>query len=300
MNFDKNKLGLNINDTAIVKAIPSVSAYVGGDIVAGVIACNINHTDKPTLFIDLGTNGEVVFGNKEFLVCCSTSAGPCFEGGGIKWGMRAQSGAIESFKFENDNISYKTIGQHKAIGICGAGIISVISELFIKGIIDKSGEFVDGSSKHIKKGEFGLEFFITEKISMTSQDIKNVINSKGAVFSGCEVLLKKLDFEFLQIEQVKIAGGLGNALDIEKAIILGLLPDLPKDKYEFVGNASITGAKECLGSERKLEEAKQVARMMTYIDLSTEPEFMNNYTASLFLPHTDLNLFPTVKNILEA
>ncbi|HAM38471.1 MAG TPA: hypothetical protein DCP53_03630 [Elusimicrobia bacterium] len=297
---DATKLGININDNAVVKAIPSVSAYVGGDIVSGVIACNINHTSKPTLFIDLGTNGEVVFGNNEFLVCCSTSAGPCFEGGGIKWGMRAQAGAIESFKFENDKISYKTIGNQKAIGICGAGIISVISELFLKRVIDKSGEFVVGSSKHIKKGEHGSEFFITDKISMTSEDVKNVINSKGAVFSGCEVIIKKLGFEFSQIEQVKIAGGLGNALDIEKAIILGLLPDLPIERYEFVGNASITGAKECLMSEKELEEAKQVARMMTYIDLSTEHDFMNNYTASLFLPHTDLNLFPTVKNILEV
>lgn len=278
--------------------MPSVSAYVGGDIVAGVVACGIHNAVGLTLFVDLGTNGEVVFGNKEFLVCCSTSAGPCFEGGGIKWGMRAQSGAVESFVLKEDKIFFKTIGNKKPVGICGAGIISIIAELLLNGVIDKSGEFVKNSSKHLKKTDDGAEFFITDKISITSVDIKNVINSKGAVFSGCDVLVKKMGFDFSQLSGVIIAGGLGNALDIEKSVILGLLPDLPREKFRFVGNASITGAKMCLLSEEKLKEAELIAKTMTYIDLSTDNEFMNNYTASLFLPHTDLNLFPTVKTRL--
>jgi uncharacterized 2Fe-2S/4Fe-4S cluster protein (DUF4445 family) len=290
------KTGINIDKKVPVKALPSVSAYVGGDIVAGIIACDMHKTDKLTLFIDLGTNGEVVFGNKEFLVCCSTSAGPCFEGGGIKWGMRAQEGAIDSFKLQDDKISFKTIGNKKEVGICGAGIISIITELFFNKIIDKSGEFIEKSSVHLKKIDEGLEFFITDKISITFADIKNVINSKGAVYSGCDVLVKKMGFDFNKLSQVIIAGGLGNALDIEKSIILGLLPDLPKEKFRFVGNASITGAKMCLVSKEKFDEAKFVAETMTYIDLSTDNEFMNNYTASLFIPHTDLSLFPSVKS----
>lgn len=292
-------LGIKINDDGVVKALPSVSAYVGGDIVAGVLACDMHKSGDRTLFVDLGTNGEIVFGNKEFLVCCSTSAGPCFEGGGIKWGMRAQAGAIESVAISGDVISVKTIGGQKPAGICGAGIISVIAELLLNGIIDKSGEFVKNSSKNLKTGDEGQEFFITDVISITAADIKNVINSKGAVFSGCDVLVKKMGFGFHQLSRVIIAGGLGNALDIKKSIILGLLPDLPAEKFRFIGNASITGAKMCLLSQEKYGEAKAIAETMTYIDLSTDGEFMNNYTASLFLPHTDLKLFPTVKNILE-
>ncbi|HAX61881.1 MAG TPA: ferredoxin [Elusimicrobia bacterium] len=293
------KSGIRINEDGVIKALPSVSAYVGGDIVAGVVACALHKSEDLAIFIDLGTNGEIVFGNKEFLVCCSTSAGPCFEGGGIKWGMRAQSGAIESLTISGDNISFNTISNQKPVGICGAGIISIITELLLNGIIDRSGAFVKNSSKNLKSGEEELEFFITDKISITASDIKNVINSKGAVFSGCDVLVKKMGFEFKQLSQVIIAGGLGNALDIKKSIILGLLPDLPIEKFRFIGNASVTGAKMCLLSQEKFNEAKFIAETMTYIDLSTDNEFMNNYTASLFLPHVNLRLFPTVKNIME-
>lgn len=294
-----SKLSIKANKKAVLRGLPSVSAYVGGDIVAGVLACGMQKSDDVTLFVDLGTNGEVVFGSKEFLVCCSTSAGPCFEGGGIKWGMRAQAGAIEKLKIKNKKLQIETIGNKEPVGICGAGIISIIAELFLKGIIDKSGEFVKGSSEFLKETEDGPEFFITGNISITRADIKNLIHSKGAVFSGCEILVKKMGFDFSRLSRIIIAGGLGNALDIEKSIILGLFPDLPMEKFKFIGNASVTGAKMCLLSEENFDEAKRVASSMTYIDLSTDSEFMNNYTASLFLPHTNSELFPSLKRRLK-
>ncbi|MFH0948169.1 MAG: ASKHA domain-containing protein, partial [Elusimicrobiota bacterium] len=276
--------GIKINPRGLLSTLPNVSSYVGGDITAGVLASGMSNFSQLTLFIDLGTNGEVVFGNKDFLVCCSTSAGPCFEGGGLKNGMRAQMGAIEKFRIQNSEFRIETIGNKEPIGICGAGIISIVAELFTKGIIDKSGDFVVGSSKHLKKIDDEIEFFITEKISITQSDIKNLIHSKGAIFTGCELLLKRMGFDFHQLSRVIIAGGLGNALDIEKSIILGLLPDLPKEKFVFIGNGSITGAKMCLLSQSAMKKAEEIAQKMAYIDLSTDNEFMNSYTASLFLP----------------
>lgn len=287
--------GIKINPRGLLSCLPCISSYVGGDITAGVLASGMSSFSQLTLFIDLGTNGEVVLGNKDFLVCCSTSAGPCFEGGGLKCGIRAQTGAIENFRIVNDKISIKTIGNTLPRGICGAGIISIVAELFMEGIIDKSGDFISGSSKHLKETDEGYEFFIIGNISITQADIKNFIHSKGAIFSGIEVLIKKMGVDFHQISRVIIAGGLGNALDIEKSVVLGLLPDLPREKFSFIGNGSITGCKMCLLSNSAMKKAQEIAEMMTYIDLSTDNEFMNSYTASLFLPHTNLDMFPSLK-----
>ncbi|MBN1383625.1 MAG: DUF4445 domain-containing protein [Elusimicrobia bacterium] len=302
------EVGIKINPRGLLSTLPNVASYVGGDITTGVLATGMENFSGLTLFIDLGTNGEVVLGNKDFLVCCSTSAGPCFEGGGIKCGIRAQSGAIEKLKIsatadlpqaqENKKLKIETIDDESPKGICGAGIVSVVAEFFKEGIIDKSGNFVKGSSKYLKETDDGLEFFITDtkpEISVTQADIKNFINSKGAIYSGAEILLKKMGFDFQNLSRVIIAGGLGNALDIEKSIMLGLLPDLSKEKFLFIGNASVTGAKMCLLSQIAMKKAEDIAEKMTYIDLSADSDFMNNYTASLFLPHTNLDLFPSVK-----
>ncbi|MEW6555778.1 MAG: ASKHA domain-containing protein [Elusimicrobiota bacterium] len=297
------EVGIKINPRGLLATLPNIASYIGGDITAGVLASGLANFSQLTLFVDLGTNGEVVLGNKDFLVCCSTSAGPCFEGGGIKHGIRAQAGAIEKFKIQAPSQSepefkIETIGNEKPVGICGAGIISVVAELFTNGVIDKSGNFIETavlSSKYLRKTEDEFEFFITPNISITQADIKNLIHSKGAIFTGCELLLKKMGVSFHQLARVIIAGGLGNALDIEKSITLGLLPDLPKERFIFIGNGSITGAKMCLLSQNAMKKAQEIAQKMTYIDLSADPEFMNNYTAALFLPHTNMELFPSVR-----
>jgi len=302
--------GIKINPRGLLCSIPGVSSYVGGDITAGVLASGLDNFPVPGLFMDLGTNGEVVLGNREWLVCCSTSAGPCFEGGGIKWGIRAMRGAIQRVEIDlsKDEVKLHTIGGEKPKGICGAGLVDCVAELLQRGLLNRAGRLIPGSSKRIRGGDDGLEFVLTEaKDSATGQDIviteidiKNLIHSKGAIYSGAEVLLKRLGLTFKDLEHVLIAGGLGTALDVEKAITIGLLPDLPQEKFTFIGNSAIAGTRMCLLSQEAMRKAERIAGKMTYIDLSTDPEFMNNYTASLFLPHTDIGLFPSVNKKLKT
>jgi len=301
--------GIKINPRGLLSCIPGVSSYVGGDITAGVLASGMDNLPTLSLFMDLGTNGEVVLGNKEWLVCCSTSAGPCFEGGGIKWGIRAMKGAIQRVNIDasRDSVSFYTIGEEKPKGICGAGLVDCVAELFESGRLNRAGKLIPKSSKRIKEGEDGLEFVLAEArksavgddIAITETDIKNLIHSKGAIYSGAEVLLKRVGLSFQDLDHVFIAGGLGTALDVEKAIMIGLLPDLPLEKFTFIGNSAIAGTKMCLLSQEAMRKVEKIAGKMTYIDLSRDPEFMNNYTASLFLPHTDISLFPSVKKKLE-
>ncbi|MFB0526065.1 MAG: ASKHA domain-containing protein [bacterium] len=302
--------GIKINPRGLLCCIPGVSSYVGGDITAGVLASGLDDLPTLGLFIDLGTNGEVVLGNKDWLVCCSTSAGPCFEGGGIKWGIRAMKGAIQRVKINpsRDKVKLHTIGEEKPKGICGAGLVDCVAELLKSGRLNRAGKLIPGSSKRIREGEDGWEFVLVESkkslvsqdIVITETDIKNLIHSKGAIYSGAEVLLKRVGLSSRDLEQVFIAGGLGTALDVEKAIMIGLLPDLPQEKFTFIGNSAIAGTKMCLLSQEAMRKAEKIAGRMTYVDLSTEPEFMNNYTASLFLPHTDINLFPSVKKLIKS
>ena len=301
--------GIKINPRGLLCCIPGVSSYVGGDITAGVLASGMDDFESLGLFIDMGTNGEVVLGNREWLVCCSTSAGPCFEGGGIRWGIRAMKGAIQRVEIDSsrDKVSFHTIGDEKPKGICGAGLVDCVGELLETGRLNRAGKLIPGSSKRIREGEDGLEFVLANAkdtavgrdIVITETDIKNLIHSKGAIYSGAEVLLKRMGLDFQDLENVLIAGGLGTALDVRKAITIGLLPDLPEEKFAFIGNSAIAGTRMCLLSQEAMRKVEKIATRMTYIDLSTNPEFMNNYTASLFLPHTDIDLFPSVKKLIK-
>ncbi|MCM8783830.1 MAG: ASKHA domain-containing protein [Candidatus Omnitrophica bacterium] len=301
------EVGIKIHPRALLSCIPAVSSYVGGDITAGVIASGMHKNKEISMFIDLGTNGEIVLGNHDWLVCCSTSAGPCFEGGGVKWGIRAMKGAIQRIEIRKDNkVKISTIGDTKPKGICGSGIIDVVGELLRNGLIERSGKIKLNGDKRIVTGE-EIEFIIVYKdetavsqdITITESDIKNVIHSKGAIYTGAEVLLKHTGLSFEDVKYFFISGGLGTYLDIEKAVMIGLLPDLPRERFIFLGNSSLTGAKICLLSQEAYEEIESIARKMTYIDLSTNAEFMNNYSASLFLPHTDIDKFPSIKKILS-
>ncbi len=300
--------GIKINPRGLLSCLPCVSSYVGGDITAGVLASGMDTYRTLSLFIDMGTNGEVVLGNRDWLICCSTSAGPCFEGGGIKYGVRAMQGAIQkiSLKPDSEEIGIDAIGGQRPRGICGSGIVSAISELLKAGIIDRQGKIKGDKFGRVRERDGYKEFVLVKSsdselnmdITIDEVDIKNVIYSKGAIFTGAELILRETGYKFKDLEHIFIAGGLGTALDIESAIILGLLPDLPKERFRFLGNTSITGAKMCLLSSEAMLKAENLAKKMTYIDLSSNPEFMNNYTGALFLPHTNIELFPSVKGIL--
>jgi len=285
--------------------LPCVASYVGGDIVAGVLASRMHRKSEIALFMDIGTNGEIVVGNSEWLVTAACSAGPCFEGSGIKHGMRATEGAVESMKIDPETFepTLGVIGHTAPVGICGSGMIDAIAEMFLKGIIDRKGKFVKGlKTNRIRDGFEGLEFVFfkdeSREVVLAEVDVENILRSKAAIYAGVSVLLKEVGFGLDAIERVYIAGGFGNYLDIDKAIILGMLPDLPREKFSFLGNASITGAYLCLLSKELRQEAGIIASKMTYIELSISRSFMDEYMSALFLPHTHMRLFPSVKNLL--
>lgn len=299
------EIGIGINPHGIVLCMPGVSSYVGGDTTAGVLFTDMTESDELTLFMDLGTNGEMVLGNREWLTCCSASVGPAFEGGGIQWGMRATSGAIEriSMNGTGGDLHYETIGGKRPRGICGSGLIDTIGTLFLHGLIDQQGRFFpekagkrwrarDGSSEYvIARAE---EAAVGQDITITQEDIINVIRSKGAVYAAAMTMLRATDVSVDQIGRVLVAGGFGTYLDIEKAILIGLLPDLPLDRFRFVGNSSLKGSRRALLCGHYLQKARTIARSMTYLELSVYPTYMEEYVAAMFLPHTDLDAFPNV------
>lgn len=296
---------ININPQATVYTVPCVASYVGGDIVAGVLASRMHKNPEIALFMDIGTNGEIAIGNNEWLMTAACSAGPCFEGSGIKNGMRATEGAIESLSINRVTLEPEitVIGNSRPLGICGSGMIDAISEMFLTGIIDQKGKLVESKSRRVRIGEEGKEFLIYEgkdkEIVLTEVDIENILRAKAAIYAGVTLLLKEAGFELDVIEKVYIAGGFGNYLNVDKAIILGMLPDLPKERFVFLGNTSITGAYLCLLSDKLRREAEEIASKMTYIELSVSRGFMDEYVSALFLPHTDMNLFPSVKVMLD-
>jgi uncharacterized 2Fe-2S/4Fe-4S cluster protein (DUF4445 family) len=295
---------IGINPQAPVHTLPNVGSYVGGDIVAGVLASKMHRKTEVALFMDIGTNGEIAIGNNEWLITAACSMGPCFEGSGIRHGMRATEGAIESVKIDRKTFGADlgVIGGASPAGICGSGMIDAISELFISGVIDQKGRISrDLSTDRIRRGEEGAEFVLhaseRKDIVLTEADIDNVIRAKAALFAGVSVLLREVGLSLDVVERVYIAGGFGNYLNIDKAIMIGMLPDIPKDKFSFIGNSSIAGACLCLLSSGMRQEADEIARKMTYMELSVSRGFMDEYMSALFLPHTDMNLFPTVRDV---
>ncbi len=296
---------LNINAQAPVYTAPCVASYIGGDIVAGIIASKMHKSSEIALFMDIGTNGEIVIGNNEWLVTAACSAGPCFEGSGIRHGMRATEGAVESVKIDPQTFepTLGVIGNGTPMGICGSGMIDAITEMLLAGVIDKKGRFVKGlNTGRIREGFECPEFLLYSDgctdIVLTEVDIENVLRSKAAIYAGISLLLKKVGLTLYDIERVYIAGGFGNYLNVDKAIIIGMLPDLPKEKFRFLGNTSVAGAYLCLLSEKVRKEAEEVAQKMTNIELSISKRFMDEYMSALFLPHTDIGLFPTVEKLL--
>lgn len=293
--------GLPGHKDAKVIFAPNVGSYVGGDITAGVLDSMLWDSDEMSLFIDLGTNGELVYGNRDYMLCCACSAGPAFEGGDISCGMRATGGAIDTFEIEDGTFEphYTVIGDKKPIGLCGSGLISIISELFRTGAVNAKGKFV-GQSPRIRYDEDGLgsycfayeeESGTGKEISINESDLDNFIHAKGAIFSAIRTMLISLDMSVDFIDRIIIAGGIGSGINIEKSISIGMLPKVPLEKYTYIGNSSLTGACAMLLSDEATEKVFDIGRNMTYIELSTEPKYMDELVAACFLPHTDSSLF---------
>ncbi len=296
-------LGLNLRDHVPALVYPAVSSYVGGDIVAGVMGSGMYLDDRLTLFMDIGTNAEIVIGNRDWLACAACSAGPAFEGGGIKFGMRAAKGAIEDFSLDPATWEpmLMTIGNVRPKGICGSGLIIMTALMFELGLINNLGKFNrDLPSDRIREDNGVWEYVlawaadtqIDRDIVLTEIDIENLIRAKGAIYSGCMTLLNEVGMGMPDIDRIILAGGFGSYVDLEKAMTIGLLPEIDPDKVTFIGNSSLMGAKMSSLTNRIRKDVVEVTRSMTNFELSETPSYMDNYVAALFLPHTDITQFP--------
>jgi uncharacterized 2Fe-2S/4Fe-4S cluster protein (DUF4445 family) len=300
------ELGLNFCPDAIIDCLPGVASYVGADITAGVLSSRIDKAEDVTLFIDVGTNGEIVLGNRDWLVTCACSAGPAFEGAGVVNGMRATNGAIEEVWINNESFepNIRIIGGGKPKGICGSGLISLIAEMFLVGLLDKAGNInLTLPTTRVREGEHGGEYVLAwshesetgQIITITRVDIDNLLRAKAAIYAGFSVLAEQVGMTLENVEQMYIGGSFGKYINVEKAVQIGLLPDLPWEKFSFLGNTSIKGAYFTLLSAEERERIKDIANRMTYIELSADNTFYEAFTSALFLPHTDLSKFPTVE-----
>jgi len=306
------ELGVHINPQATVDCLPGVGSYVGADITAGVLSSKMFATDKLTLFIDVGTNGEIVLGNNDWLISCACSAGPAFEGSGVHSGMRATMGAIEEVWINTTTYepTYHTIGDAPPQGICGSGIISLMAEMFVTGVMDKAGKInQDLDTPRIRKGEHGMEYVVAwkketrgkkEDIVITEVDISNLLRAKAAIYAGFSVLVRSVGLELADVEQLLIGGAFGKYIDVEKAIQIGLLPDMPWDRFDFLGNTSALGAYTALLCPDLRQKVVGIANKMTYLELSADNTFYDEFTKALFLPHTDMAAFPAVARLLEG
>ncbi|MBR6322230.1 MAG: DUF4445 domain-containing protein [Lachnospiraceae bacterium] len=297
--FYGRDFALSVHPDAPVLFAPNVGSYVGGDITAGTLVSRMWTKPEFSIFVDLGTNGEIVFGNEDFLMCCACSAGPAFEGGDISCGMRATSGAIDSITIDPETMepAFTTIGGAAPAGLCGSGIIDTVSELFRCGIISPKGVFVREGVRIIRDESSIARYVIAagsegqREISIDEVDIANFIRAKGAIFSAIVTMLRCVDMDMSMVEHIYIAGGIGSGLNIQNAVSIGMLPKLPEEAYTYLGNTSLSGAVCMLLSTDAEKKVAEIASGLTYLELSTQPGYMDEFVAACFLPHTDASLF---------
>jgi uncharacterized 2Fe-2S/4Fe-4S cluster protein (DUF4445 family) len=303
-------IGLDLPLRAVALVYPSISSYVGGDIIAGVMGSGMYTTETVTLYVDIGTNAEIVIGNRDWLVCAACSAGPAFEGGGITHGIRAAAGAIEDFSlnpatYEPMNI---TIDNKPPIGICGSGLLVIVATLFEYGVIDRQGKFNrDLDISRIREGRSGYEYVLTWKeeaggdsdIVINEVDIENFIRAKAAIYAGCKTLVEGVGLQITDLEQIILAGAFGSYIDLDSAMTVGLLPEVDPAKVLYVGNGSLLGSWMSEMSNHIRRDVVEVVRNMTSFELSEVTDFKDQYIGSLFLPHTDISLFPETSSRLQ-
>ena len=293
------------NPDAKVVLAPNIGSYVGGDITAGTLTSRIWDKDEFSLFIDLGTNGEIVFGNRDFMMSCACSAGPAFEGGDISCGMRATDGAVEAVTIDREMLepTLSIVGKEgqKPVGICGSGIIDVIAELYRTSAISAKGHFVR-ENRRILRDEHGMGRYVLafsnesdtgREIAITEVDIECFIRAKGAIFSAIHIMLSSLDMDVSVLEHIYVAGGIGSGINMENAVRIGMFPDVDRELFQYIGNSSLAGAYALVLSNAAEEKVHELASNMTYLELSTEPKYMEEFVAACFLPHTNKELFPS-------
>jgi uncharacterized 2Fe-2S/4Fe-4S cluster protein (DUF4445 family) len=303
-SFRAREIGLDLSDTCAALVYPSISSYVGGDIVAGVMASGMYSSERLTLFIDVGTNAEIVIGNRDWLACAACSAGPAFEGGGITHGIRAVEGAISDFSLHPETLEPMNIteGGKAPVGICGSGLLIIVATLFEHGLLNQSGKFNPLDHPRLRQGRSGQEYVLARQdecavdhdIVINEVDIENFIRAKGAIFAGIATVLQQVGLQVNDLERIILAGGFGSSIDLDSAMSVGLLPEVDPDKILYLGNGSLTGSWMCELSNHIRRDVVEAVRKMTSFELSEVPGFKDQYMASMFLPHTDLELFPGI------
>jgi uncharacterized 2Fe-2S/4Fe-4S cluster protein (DUF4445 family) len=303
--FTARQVGLDLHPEAAVYCLPGVASYVGADISAGVLAAGLDETEKVSLFMDIGTNGETVLGCRDWLVACACSAGPAFEGAGVLHGMRATRGAIEEVWIDGrtHEPTCRVIGDAPPRGLCGSGLISLLAEMFLTEVIDRGGNFnSDLATDRVRRGEHGWEYVVAwgetshngEDIAITRVDVDNLMRAKAAIYAGFTVLAEAVGAPLDMVEEVLIGGAFGKYINVEKAVQIGLLPDMDWDRFRFLGNTAVSGAYHALLDWDAYRRIDAIADRMTYVELSADNSFYDAFTSALFLPHTDLTHFPTV------
>ena len=310
VNVEAKELKINIHPHGNIHVLPVIAGFVGADAVGDILATRIFESEKIRLTIDIGTNTEIVLGNKDELFTTSCASGPAFEGMHITHGMKAVEGAIEKVRIDPETfeVYYETIGDKEPVGICGSAMVDIVAEMFKSGLIDRKGKFnINKDTKRFQKMNGKYSFIIAKpnetksgtSIVVTQSDIREIQLAKAAIYTGCSTLMRKRNIPIDLINKIFVAGAFGNYLNIENAITIGLLPDVPLSKIEFVGNAAGSGAIMSLISKEEREKAGEVARRTKYVELAIDPNFHVELAASMYLPHKNLNEFPTVKKILE-
>lgn len=294
------EVGIKINPRGLIFSIPAIGGWIGGDITAGILATSLDDRDGIGMLIDIGTNGEIVVGNREWLMACSASTGPALEGASVENGMMARNGAIERVYAEGSRIRYKVIGDVEPQGLCGSAIIDTVAVLLRQGIIDRAGQFVKGRSGAVRfrkgRGRYVLAGGLDggREICLAQDDIDNVITAKAAVFAATKIMLERLNLRFSDIDVLFLAGGFGGYIERDNAVEIGLLPDIPMSRVRVVGNTSIWGATLAAFSEDAYRALRAIRARTTYYDLMGSADYVEEFEAAMFLPHTDIQLFPSV------
>lgn len=307
------EVGVGIAANGLLHCLPCVSAYVGGDITAGVLALGLADAPAPEMLIDMGTNGEVVVGCRDFMVCASASAGPAFEGAGTRHGMRAMAGAVDHFTGwagGGAGFAYTTVGGGPPAGLCGTAYVDLLVQLLRGGAVDKTGRFnAAGTGKRLRTGPDSLPEFLViaagengaeHDMVITQADLDNLLRAKGAIYATTKILLKSLGITARDLGRIAVAGSFGTHLNARNAVAIGLLPDEPPEKIAFAGNTSLRGAEAATRNVGDCARTAQLADAMTYYELSTDPSFMEEFTSACFLPHTNVEEFPSVPGYLKG
>ena len=314
-SMEGRELGLILHDSAPVWIMPSIGSYFGGDLISGILASGLAATEQTRMLIDVGTNAEVVLGNRDWLIACAGAAGPALEGGVARMGMRAALGAIDFVSLDPETyaLEVRTIGGAPARGLCGSGLIDLVASLYLARIIDIRGKFRDpDQDSDPRRSAFirervvvrdGQRAFVVVTVSETGADdevlleqidLDAMIRSKAAMYAVLATLVGQVGLAFSDLAEICVAGAFGNHINPRRAITLGMLPDLDLSVYRAIGNSSLQGAEQVLLSRSARQECLDIVSKITYVELNVNQDFMNRFSGAHFIPHTDPSLFPSV------